>query len=88
MKKKDLTCPLVLFRRDLIKQIKRWQEMGARIILFMDHNKHVTNGPLGKQLGDKNGLNLREAIVQHTGTSPGATFFLWNKADRRHVGVR
>jgi hypothetical protein len=57
-RKKDLTCPLVLFRRDLIKQIKKWQESGVRIILFMDHNEHVTNGPLGKQLGDKNGLDL------------------------------
>jgi hypothetical protein len=53
--------------------------MGARIILFLDHNKHVTNGPLDKQLGDKNRLNLREAIVQHTGTSPGATFFRGTK---------
>jgi hypothetical protein len=78
-RKKDLTCPLVLFRRDLIKQIKKWQESGVRIILFMDHNEHVTNGPLGKQLGDKNGLNLQEAIVQHTGTSPGAMFFRGSK---------
>jgi hypothetical protein len=74
-RKKDLTCPLVLFRHDLIKQIKKWQESGVRIILFMDHNKHVTNKPLGKQLGDKNGLDLQEAIVQHTGTSLGARFF-------------
>ncbi len=74
-RKKDLTCPLVLFWHDLIKQIKKWQESGVRIILLMDHNKHVTNGLLGKQLGDKNGLALQEAIVQHTGTSPGATFF-------------
>jgi hypothetical protein len=77
--KKDLTCPHVLFWQDLIKRIKRWQETGARIILFIDHNKHVTNGPLGKQLGDKNGLNLQEAIVQHTGASPGATFFCGTK---------
>jgi hypothetical protein len=74
MKKKDLTCPRKIFWRELIKQIKSWREAGDRIILFMDHNKHVTNGPLGKELGDKNGLNIREAIIQHTGASPGATF--------------
>ena len=45
----------------------------------MDHNEHVTNGPLGKDLGDKNGLDMREAIIQHTGASPGATFFRGSK---------
>jgi hypothetical protein len=74
-KRKDLTCPRKIFWRDLIKQIKSWREAGDRIILFMDHNKHVTNGPLGKELGDKNERDMREAIIQHTGASPGATFF-------------
>jgi hypothetical protein len=74
-RKKDLTCPIALFQRDLIKQITKWQDLGDRIILFMDHNKHVTKGPLGKELGDKNGLDLREANVQHMGASPGAKFF-------------
>ncbi len=41
----------------------------------MDHNKHVINRPLGRELADKEGLDLRQAIVQHTGTSPGAAFF-------------
>jgi hypothetical protein len=41
----------------------------------MDHNEHVINGPIGKELGDKDGLDLWEAVVQHTGQSPGTTFF-------------
>jgi hypothetical protein len=45
----------------------------------MDHNERVTNGPLGKQLRDKNRLNLQEVIVQHTGTSSGAMFFCGSK---------
>ncbi len=45
----------------------------------MDHNEHVINGPLGKELGDRNGLDLQEAVVQHTGTSLGATFFQGSK---------
>ncbi len=45
----------------------------------MDHNEHVTNGPLGRVLGDNNGLDLREASIQHTGASPGATFFCESK---------
>ncbi len=79
MKKKDLTCPLVLFCKHLVKQIKQWGAGGDRIILFMDHNKHMINGPLGKALADKEGLDLQEAIVQHTGASPGATFFRGSK---------
>jgi hypothetical protein len=42
-KKKDLTCPLILFCKHLVKQIKEWCAVGDRIILFMDHNKHVIN---------------------------------------------
>jgi hypothetical protein len=58
---------------------QQWRASGDRVILFMDHNKHVTNGPLGKELGDKEGLDLREAIVQYTDKSPGATFFCGSK---------
>jgi hypothetical protein len=82
-KKKDLTSPLVLFRKHLVKQIEEWCKAGERIIIFMDHNEHVINGPLGKELSDKEGLDLREAIVQHTGTSPGATFFHSSKPINR-----
>ncbi len=52
---------------------------GDRIILFMDHNKHVINGSLGKELADKEGPDLQEAIIHHMGTSPGATFFQGSK---------
>ena len=45
----------------------------------MDHNEHVINGLLGRELGDNNGLDLIEAIIQHTGASPGATFFRGSK---------
>jgi hypothetical protein len=66
-RKKDLTCPLILFRRDLIKQLQQWQEAGEKIILFMDHNEHVTKGALGKALGDRDRLDLQEVIIHHTG---------------------
>jgi hypothetical protein len=78
-KKEDLTSLLVLFWKHLVKQIKEWHKAGKRIILFMDHNEHVINRPLEKELADKEGLELREAIVQHTGTSPGTTFFRGSK---------
>ncbi len=43
--------------------------------MFMDHYKHVYDGPLGKVLGDRDGLNLQEVILTHTGAPTGATFF-------------
>jgi hypothetical protein len=45
----------------------------------MDHNEHVINGQLGKILADKDGPDLQEVIMQHTGMSPGATFFRGSK---------
>jgi hypothetical protein len=74
-KKKDLICPLVLFRKHLVKQNKDLQATGVKIILFIDHNEHMMNGPLGRDLADKEVPDLREAILHHTGTSPGTTFF-------------
>ncbi len=74
-KKKDLTCPLIMFRQQLIKQLKKWRAEGDRIVLFMDHNEHVYNGALGKALSNSTGLNLQKVILQHTGTRTGATFF-------------
>jgi hypothetical protein len=78
-KRKDLTCPLILFRRDLVKQLQKWRAAGDKIILFMDHNKHAIEGNLGKALADRDGLDMQETIVQHTGKSPGATFFRGSK---------
>jgi hypothetical protein len=78
-KKKDLTCPLILFRRHLVKQLQQRQAVGEKILLFMDHNKHVIDGAIGKALADRDGLDLREAILHHTGRSPGAMFFRGSK---------
>ncbi len=54
-----------------MKQLRQWR----RIVLFIDHNEHAIEGKLGKALADREGLNLREAILSHTRASPGATFF-------------
>ncbi len=45
----------------------------------MDHNEHTINGALGKTLADSNGLDMREAVIQHTGSHPRATFFRGSK---------
>ncbi len=79
MKKKDLTCPIILFQTHLIKQLTQWRAGVERIVLFMDHHEHIIKGALGKVLADKDGLDMREAVVQHTGVHPGATFFRGSK---------
>jgi hypothetical protein len=78
-KRKDLTCLLILFRRNLVKQLQKWRAAGDKIILFMDHNEHAIEGNLGKALVDRDGLDMRATIVQHTGKSPGAMFFRGSK---------
>jgi hypothetical protein len=45
----------------------------------MDHNEHTIKGALGIALANKDGLDMREAVVQHTGAHPGATFFRGSK---------
>ena len=75
MNKKELTCPNKLFRKHLVHQLKKWHLGGDRIVLFMDHNKHTYDGPLGRVLSDPGGLALQEAVLQHTGRRTGATFF-------------
>jgi hypothetical protein len=45
----------------------------------MDHNEHMYDGPLGKALADSSGLWLQEAVLQHTGTQMGVTFFRGSK---------
>jgi hypothetical protein len=78
-KKNDLTCPLIMFCKNLIKQLKLWRAAGDRIILCMDHNKHAVDGALGNGLADRDGLDLHKAILDHTGVSRGATFFQGSK---------
>jgi hypothetical protein len=78
-KRKDLTCSLILFRRNLVKQLQKLRAAEDKFILFMDHNKHAIEGNLGKALVDRDGLDMRETILQHTGKSPGAMFFRGSK---------
>jgi hypothetical protein len=57
-KKKDLTCPNKLFWLHLLQQLVKWRAAGDQIILFMDHNKHMYDGPLGRALANTSGLGL------------------------------
>ncbi len=78
-KKNDLTCPNKLFQQHLISQLTQWRSDGERIILFMDHNKHTYDGPLGRALANTDGPGLQETVLHHTGRRTGATFFRGSK---------
>ena len=45
----------------------------------MDHNEHTYDRTLGRALADTSGLRLQEAVLHHTGTQTGATFFRGSK---------
>jgi hypothetical protein len=79
MSKKDLTCPNKLFQKHLVHQLKQWRHGRDRIVLFMDHNEHTYDGPLGRVLLDPGGLALQEAVLKHTGKRTCATFFRGSK---------
>ena len=44
------TMPYTLFVNDLLAAIRCWRALGDRIILFIDSNEHILNGPLAQQL--------------------------------------
>jgi hypothetical protein len=79
MEHQNLTCPNKLFCVHLLHQLAKWRTEGDRIILFMDHNEHTYDGPLGRALANTSGLVLKEAVLQHTGKRTGATFFKGSK---------
>jgi hypothetical protein len=72
---KDLTCPKKMIWLQLLQELTRWWAAGNQIILFMDHNEHTYNGPLGRAFADTSSLGLQEAVLQYTGARTGATFF-------------
>jgi uncharacterized protein (UPF0332 family) len=74
-KERSNTCPLIRFREDLVNQLTQWRDEGDRLIVFMDANQHVYNGPIGKLLTDENGLMMEEAVLKCTGKQTGPTYF-------------
>jgi hypothetical protein len=46
------TNPRAMMREDLINLLKTWLQQGDRILLYMDANENVIDGPLCKRLAD------------------------------------
>ncbi len=60
------TTPYTLFVSDLVKQLSTWIAAGDRILLFIDANEQVTNGPIYRALS---ALNMTE--ITHKYWDPG-----------------
>ena len=58
--------PYTLFLTDLIQQLTTWISAGDRILLFIDANEQVTNGPIFRALTD---INMKE--LTHRFWQPG-----------------
>jgi hypothetical protein len=78
---KDLSCPRVKFREDLVSQQKKWRESGDRLIVCMDANEDIYKKLIGQTLTDqrRSGWNLHWKKI-------GTNFFQGLKAYRRHMG--
>ena len=67
----DMRCPRAIFRADLGKALKRWRGKKERIILFIDANEDLHNGPLVKMLRTH---KLKDLIQERTGTKGPNTY--------------
>jgi hypothetical protein len=72
---KDLTCPRMRFREDLVVQLQRWRDEGDHLIVCLDMNEHIYKKSLGRALTDSDGLAMKEVVGDFTGKPIGAMYF-------------
>ena len=77
--RKDLTCPRVKFREDLVGQLQKWREDSDKLIVCLDSNEHIYRKAIGKALTDVDGLAMKEVVGDFTGKQIGSTFFRGKK---------
>jgi hypothetical protein len=53
-----------LFTINFLAMLQVWHQQGDRLLIFMDMNEHILNGPLVKRML---GMGLEEAMHQHWG---------------------
>lgn len=62
--RENLQCtPYQLFLDDLVKQLSTWRLAGDRLLLFIDANEPITNGPISRALQQRR-LEMRE-VTHH-----------------------
>ena len=68
------TCPRVLFRENLIKQLKEWKLEGESSILMIDANENMETGKLSHQLSESP-LFMIDAVKSRRGRPGPVTWF-------------
>jgi hypothetical protein len=58
------TTPRRLFMIDFLAMLQVWRQQGDRLLIFMDMNEHILNGPLAKCMLQ---MELEEATHRHWG---------------------
>ena len=71
------TNPYDMFCDDLLRQLKVWKKEGDRILLMMDANEHVLDGPFTRQLREE--LDLEEISHKAWRGSPPNTHISGSK---------
>ena len=75
MSAQETTCPRKKFTEDLMSLLIKWRQEGRRLIICLDANDNVYNGPLGKALVSHPDLDLKETMLHQTGSHLTATHF-------------
>jgi hypothetical protein len=44
------TTPRRMFMIDFLATLQVWRQQGVRLLIFMDMNKHILNGPLAQRM--------------------------------------
>jgi hypothetical protein len=53
-----------MFMIDFLATLQVWHQQGDRLLIFMDMNKHILNGPLAQRMVR---MGLEEATHKHWG---------------------
>ena len=63
-----------MFRKDLLRQLRKWRDKGDRLVLMMDATEDVRDRALCKQLTDTD-IQMREAVHHATNARGPRTYF-------------
>ena len=65
------SCPRKLFREQLMATLRQWREKGDRLVLFIDANEDMRDGPIQRELSSA--LDMYDAVQEVGDANPVAT---------------
>ena len=70
----NYTCPRKLFRSQLLAQLRTWRDQGDKLLLMLDGNENMQQGPLMRALQGED-LLMRD-VVSHRCSEPSPATFI------------